>query len=192
MIAPRRGRWGRAWNQVGAGQRSRHARPTDVGDLLEPNELVQVGGVRPAEDAHPPAPTARRAECRALLVGQRVLDPGDEADGRHPRGPLQLRRRRGQQAGIAAELVEQEPADVRPPGWWQQRPGAVEVGEGAAPVDISDQQHGRIGQLGHAHVDDVVGPQVQLCRAARALDHDNVVLGDQRAIGGLDVRPQPR
>jgi hypothetical protein len=66
------------------------------------------------------------------------------------------------------------------------------VGEGAAPVDISDQQHGRAGQLGHAHVDDVVGPQVQLCRAARALDHDHVVVGGERAIGGLDVRPQPR
>jgi hypothetical protein len=66
------------------------------------------------------------------------------------------------------------------------------VGEGAAPVDVGDQQHGRARQLGHAHVDDVVGPQVRLRRAARALDHHDVVLGGQRAIGGLDLRPQPR
>jgi hypothetical protein len=66
------------------------------------------------------------------------------------------------------------------------------VGEGAAPVNVGDQQHGRTGQLGHPHVDDVVGPQIQLCRAAGALDHHDVVVGGQRAIGGLDVRPQPR
>jgi hypothetical protein len=179
-------------DQVGAGQRSRRARPTHVGDLLQPNELVQVGGVRPADDAHPPAVTARRPEGRALLVGQRVLDPGDDADGRHPCDLLQLRRRRGQQPDIAAELVEQKPADVRPPERWQQRPRAIQVGEGAAPINVGDQQHGRVGQLGHAHVDDVVGPQVQLSRAAGALDHDHVVLGGERAIGGLDVRPQPR
>ena len=53
----------------------------------------------------------------------------------------------------------------------------------AAAVDIARQQHRRIHQLCKAHVDDIIRLQVDLCRAARAFDHDNVVLGGKAVVG---------
>jgi hypothetical protein len=60
-------------DQLGAGQRTGGARPAHVSGLLEPDELVEVGGVRAGDDAHPPAVTAACAHRGAILVRQRVL-----------------------------------------------------------------------------------------------------------------------
>ena len=56
----------------------------------------------------------------------------------------------------------------------QQLHRAVKLGEHAAPVDIACQQDRGIHQLGQPHVDDVVRLQVDLRRAAGALDDDDV------------------
>ncbi len=85
---------------------------------------------------------------------------------------------RAQDLHIAAEFVDDEPLDAGALVGFQQRHRAVQLREYAAPVDIARQQHRRIHQLCKAHVHDVVGFQVDLCRAARALDDDDVhVLG---------------
>ena len=82
------------------------------------------------------------------------------------------------------------PLITRPLLRLQQRHRAVELREHAAPVDVPDQQHRRIHQLCQAHVDDVVLLQVDLRRAARALDDDDVVFRRQALIGLQDLRNQ--
>ena len=51
------------------------------------------------------------------------------------------------------------------------------AGDDAAAVDVADQQHRHARGRGEAHVGDVAGAQVDLGRAAGALDQDEVGLG---------------
>ena len=89
---------------------------------------------------------------------------------------------------IAPELVDDQAPDAGTLVGFQQLHSAVQLREYAAPVDIARQQHRRIHQLCKAHVHDIVGFQVDLCRAARAFDHDNVVLGGKAVVGFQNVR----
>ena len=89
---------------------------------------------------------------------------------------------------IAPELVDDEAPDAGTLVGFQQLHSAVQLGEYAAPVDIARQQHRRIHQLCKAHVDDIIRLQVDLCRAARAFDHDDVVLGGKAVVGFQNVR----
>ena len=56
----------------------------------------------------------------------------------------------------------------------QHRMGADQAGDHAAAVDVADQHHRHIGRLGKAHIGDVAGAQIDLGRAPRALDQDDV------------------
>ena len=89
---------------------------------------------------------------------------------------------------IAPELVDDEPPDAGTLVGFQQLHGAVQLREYAAPVDIARQQHRCIHQLCKAHVNDIIRLQVDLCRAARAFDHDDVVLGGKAVVGFQNVR----
>ena len=89
-----------------------------------------------------------------------------------------------QQVDVASELVDHEPADQRPVGGVEQRDGAVERGEHAAPVDVADYHHGQRELLGQTHVHVVASPQVDLGGRSGALGHDHVVAGRQLAVGG--------
>ena len=82
------------------------------------------------------------------------------------------------------------PLYARPLLLLQQLHRAVQLGEHAAPVDVARQQHRRVHQLGQAHVDDVIRFQVDLRRAARALDDDDVKLLDQAVVGLQNVGDQ--
>ena len=61
----------------------------------------------------------------------------------------------------------------------EHRLGADEAGDHAAAVDVADHHDRHIGGARKAHVGDVVAPQVDLRRAARALDQHQVGLGLQ-------------
>ena len=102
---------------------------------------------------------------------------------------LQLLGRGRQQRRVAAEFVQHEAGDARAVFRRQQRPGAVQVREGAAAVDVGHQQAARVGVARHAQVDHVAGHQIDLGRRARAFDHHHVVLGPQRVQRGGDLRP---
>ena len=65
----------------------------------------------------------------------------------------------------------------------QEHQRAEEGGEDAAPVDVADEQHRRVGEAGDLHIDDVVPREVQFDGAARALDDDEVVVAPQRREG---------
>ena len=47
--------------------------------------------------------------------------------------------------------------------------------EHAAAVDVGDEEHRAVGGRGETHVGDVTVAQVNLGRAARAFDHDEVI-----------------
>ncbi len=72
----------------------------------------------------------------------------------------------------------------------QQLRRAVEGGEHAPPVDVAPQQHRGVRFGRHAHVDDVVLVQVDLRRAPGPLDHDDVVLRRQGAVGRQNIGNQ--
>ena len=79
---------------------------------------------------------------------------------------------------VAAEFVEDDPlyaAAVLA----EQLKGADDGGDGAAAVDVRDEQHGDVGLLRDAHVDDLRGVEVDLRGASRALaDHHLVFFVD--------------
>jgi hypothetical protein len=119
-----------------------------------------------------------------------VLEPRQHADDRHAGQLLDERRTGRQERRVAAELVEDEAADPRPLFFGEQGPGAVEVSEGAAAVDVGDKQDRRLGRARDAHVGQVELPQIDLGRAAGAFDHDQLELVEQRAQRLLDWGPK--
>ena len=126
----------------------------------------------------------------AILFRQPVTGP--HRDGGHHRHAGQFQHalgRRCQQAGIAPEAVQHEALQTPAIILGNQRPGAVQVREGASPIDVRHQQAGGVGVPRHAQVHHVAGLQVDLGRRPRPLDHDHVVLAAQRIQGLSQQRP---
>ena len=151
--------------QIGRAARPQQAHTSNV---LERLEFIQDADARVSDHGDGGVHFAR---CHTAVVKhpiffrQAVLPPHrDGGHRRHAGQLLQHLRRRRQQGCVAAKLVEYKTANQRSLFLWQQRPGAVQVGKGAAPVDVGDQQAARLGIAGDAHVDDVAGMQVDFCR----------------------------
>ena len=126
----------------------------------------------------------------AILFRQPVTGP--HRDGGHHRHAGQFQHalgRRGQQARIAPEAVQHEALQTPAVFLGDQRPGTVQVREGAPPVDIRHQQAGGIRVPRHAQVHHIAGLQVDLGRRPRPLDHDHVVFAAQRVQGLRQQRP---
>ena len=92
-----------------------------------------------------------------------------------------------EQGRVAAELVDDEAADEALFVHGKQPERPEELGEDAAAVDVADEEDGGIQVAGNGHVDDVGRLQVQLGRAAGALD-DQEVEPDAEAVERLDDR----
>ncbi len=69
-------------------------------------------------------------------------------------------------APLAAALAAGEPTAI------EQRERPDEVRKDSPAVDVAHEDHGRYSRQRHVHVDDVLVAQVDLGRAAGALDHD--------------------
>ena len=95
-----------------------------------------------------------------------------------------------EQRGVAAEPVEDEAGEPLAGRVGDERPRAVEVGERAAAVDVGDEQGGGVGVGEHPVVDEV--GEVDLGRAAGALDDDELVLAAQPVERRGHRRPQVR
>ena len=98
----------------------------------------------------------------------------DDAVGGPAGQGLQLGQSGGQQSGVAAELVDQEPADEPLIVGFEHRDRAVQVREQPAAVDVADDHDRQVGGAGQTHVGDVGRPQVDLGRRARAFHDDGV------------------
>ena len=166
------------------------------GDGLHPLQGVEVGEVGQAGQAH------HRDVHQAHLAGvsqpggQGVLvvhihiQHGDNPQHRLAGELLQLPQAGPENVHIPPEFVDNQALDQVLLVGLQQLHRAVEGGEHAPPVDVAAQEHRGLCPLGHAHVHDVVLPQVDLRRAARPLDDDDVVVGGQGLVGGHDLGDQ--
>ena len=121
-------------------------------------------------------PGRARVERQRILRRQqpRLGKEGNEAE-RLPAGRRRDQRHAvGEERRVAAEFVDEEALDQRRIVGIDHRLGADQAGDHAAAVDVADQHDGHIGGAGEAHIGDVVGAEVDLRRAARALDQDDV------------------
>ena len=163
------------------------------GDGLHPLQGIEVGEVGQAGQAH------HRDVHQAHLAGvpqpggQGVLvvhihvQHGDNPQHRLAGELLQLPQAGPENVHIPPEFVDNQAADQLLLVGLQQLHRAVEGGEHAPPVDVPRQEHRGVGQLGHAHVDEVVLLQVDLRRAPRPLDDDDVILPGKGGKGFHDV-----
>ena len=159
--------------------------------LFQRDKVGEVGHMRQAQDGD--IQRLDRSFCiQPVGEGVLVLDLHPQVRHYAQHGQLRFFFQHGkagpQDLHIAPELVDDQAPDAGTLVGFQQFHSAVQLGEYAAAVDIARQQHRRIHQLCKAHVHDIVGFQVDLCRAARAFDHDNVVLGGKAVVGFQNVR----
>ena len=160
---------------------------------LDALQAVKVGEIGDSRQAHHcdvdggGLVLAGKPLGKAVLVLQIQIHVRHHADHRLAGDVLNLPQSRLQNRDVAAEFVDDKALDHRLLVLVQQHQCARQRGKDAASVDVSHQQHRRFGQLCHPHVDDVVLLEVDLRRAARSLQHDDVVLLIQLAVSLHDV-----
>ena len=99
---------------------------------------------------------------------------GHDAERRPGRGGLDRPQAFVEEMNISAHLVDNEAMNARAIIARQHDARADETRDHAAAVDVADEDHRHARRLGEAHIGDVAGAQVDLGRAARALDQDDV------------------
>ena len=87
-----------------------------------------------------------------------VIEVGDDAERRPVRAFGDFLQAVFEQCYIATELVNYKAHDARAFDFCQHRTGADKAGDNTAPVDIGDQHHRHVGDLGKPHVGDIAGP----------------------------------
>ena len=148
-------------------------------------EVVEVGDVRQPRNGDAEGSVAN--PWRAVVEGEGILlrqaqrggEMGDDAEARQAGARGDDAEPAGEQAHVTAEPVDQVPSQQRALVVRQQLPGAHQVGDDAAPVDVRHQHHRDLRGGGKAHVGDVMGTQVDLGGAARAFHQDEVRRGPQ-------------
>ena len=190
-------------DEVGVGREDGAGAEAEEVDLRlggERVEVVEVGDVR--QDRHGDAQAAadrgrRRRRGRGRARPRRAGGAAASKCGTRPSGgqPVRAAIERhavGEERGVAAEAVDDEAADQRGVGGVEDGAGADEAGDDAAAVDVADQHDGDVGGPGEAHVGDVAGAEVDLGRAAGALDEDEVGLRREAAEAVEDRGQQGR
>ena len=161
--------------------------------LFQRHEVRKIGQMRQTDDSDVQRLFAV-PHLEALAQGVLVLDVHLQVrhDAHHGQMGLffQHRKAGAQDLHVATKFIDDKPLDALAFFFFQQLHRAVKLGEHAAPVDVAHQKHRRIHHLSEAHIHDVLAFQVDLCRAARALDDDDVSLLGKAVIGLQDVRHQ--
>ena len=125
-----------------------------------------------------------------ILVVDVDLHVRDHADDGQPAPLLQHPHAGIQDRLVAAEFVDDQPFQQRLLIRVQEHLRAQQLGKDAASVDIPRKEDRRADRLRESHVDDVVLFEVDLRRAPRAFDHDDVVLPRKGAVSVEDHRHQ--
>ena len=123
-----------------------------------------------------PGGFAFQSFTEAILVINIHMGIGDHPCHWYTAQHLQAIQPRLQNGTVPPELIDDGPLDSLPFLRLQKRHRSVQLRKNTAPVDISYQQHRCIHQPGQPHIDDIPLFEVDLCRAASALDNDDVVL----------------
>jgi len=129
---------------------------------------------------------------RVLLREREIAQERHHADHRDAGPPPQVVRRGGEEADVAAELVEHVAAHATPIGRRQQGHGAEQAREHTAAVDVAHQQHRGAGHAGHPHVRQIATHEVGLGGAPGALDDDDVRLARQPLVAAPHCGPEGR
>ena len=124
---------------------------------------------------------------QAVLVVDVERRIGNYAYHRQPAALAQDVEPRVENRLVAAELVDHQTLAQGLFIVVEQHERAEQLREHAPAVDVAHEQHRRRRHLGHAHVHDVVVFQVNLGRAAGALQDDDVEAACQVVIGAHDV-----
>ena len=147
-----------------------------VGDPRQPHH----------RDPQPLRPMRRTRPTEHPAVRERVLrvEPQLRLERQHPVRRAPGHRGEHLQPGLehlrrAAEPVDDKAGDERLVGRVEHGERAEQGREHAAPVDVTHHDGGQVRRPGQAEVDVVVGPQVDLGGAARALTDHRVVLRPQ-------------
>ena len=156
-----------------------------VGLGVERIEIVEIGDVR--QDRHGDAHARVRLRWRAaLLERERIFGRQQPRVGeRTARGRAPPSRSRcaiaampsANSAGSPRNLLTMKPRISAASSGVEHRLGADEARDHAAAVDVADQHDRHIGRARKAHIGDVVRAQVDLRRAAGALDQHEIGLG---------------
>ena len=96
---------------------------------------------------------------------------------------------RAEQGGVPPEPVDDIAGEQAAFGVGEGHPRAEEGSVDAAPVDVPDEQHGSPRMFGHAHVDDIVGLEVDFAGAACAFEHHDVMACGEAVVGFGDGFP---
>ncbi len=132
----------------------------------------------------------RQPVRQAVFVINIQLFHGHHAQHRYLQALLNHLKARFQNLGVSAELVDHKPFDHCLFVFLQKLHRSVQRRKDPAPVDIAHQQYRRLCHLRHAHVDDVVFPEVDLCRTSGAFNNNDVVLLRQPAVGFHHICPE--
>ncbi len=167
--------------------------PRLAGERLQ---LVEVADASQVDHRHveygPGGPADQQRQLERVLGRQPdLVEVGHHTQDREPRPALEERHPLGEQGGIAAQAVDDQPHHPPTLGGREQAQGAEQGGEHAPPVHVPDQQHRGPGRLRHPHVDDLAAAQVDLGRAAGPLDDDQVEASPELVQGGADPGPEP-
>ena len=173
-----------------SGSPSSPARETYRRETREGVEVRKVGN--PGQTHHGDVqksllPRRGKPGGEGILVVQVHLDMGHHAHHRDVREVFEHLHAGIQDGLVAPEVVDDESLHHSSLVLVQERHGAVEACKDAAPVDVGAQKHRRLGQLRHAHVHNVVGFEIDLRRAARALQDHDLVVGRQALKGGHEI-----
>jgi hypothetical protein len=84
-----------------------------------------------------------------------------------------------EQRNVSAEFINHEGLNQSALVRLQQFKRANPPAKDPAYMDVSDENHGRLGQLCHRHVCDVEAAQIDFGWTANSRDDDHVILGGQ-------------
>ena len=147
--------------------------------MLKRRKIRKVRDARQADHGNVDEPrllTSPEAFAQAVLIVNIHREVRHNARHGNAAELLEHFKPRLQNCAVAAEFVDNDALDALFVLFALQRHRTVELGEHAAAVDVSHQQHRRVHHAGKPHVDNVIFLQIDLCGATRPLDHNNIVL----------------
>ena len=131
-----------------------------------------------------------KAPGQAVLILHLDIDIRSHAHHRNSAFFLQHFHSRIQNRLVSPELVDDQAFYHGPFLFLQKLHRADELCENAAPVNIAHQEHRRICHFCHAHIYNVFFLQIDLRRASRTLDHNDIVFRCERVVSLHNIRHQ--
>ena len=125
--------------------------------------------------------------CQAVLLIQIDGRIRQNTEDRDSGQVLQHAQTALQNGHISTEFVDDNALDSPALLRFQQGNCAIQRGKYATTVDIAHQNYRRVGEVCHAHVDNIHGFQIDFRRTAGALQHNDVIFCSQRIIGTDDL-----